>query len=138
MFGVGLAFRGFKVVGGLGRSLFGRRGGSANDDARRAAGQFKADTRVRGLSDLRRAMRRVDRAADEAIERQMRELATDVASRAQQRAPVRSGRLQRSIKPSVTIKRGAAVTSNVPYAKVHDGAALSARVAYRSRSGAPT
>ncbi len=86
----------------------------------KAVSSFDMDVRVRGLRDVRRALRRVDVAADKAVQGELSELAVTVAKRAQARAPVRSGKLQRSIRKSVTLKRGAAITSNVPYASVHE------------------
>ena len=63
---------------------------------------------------------RVGKAADKAIENELRDVARSVSVKAQARAPVRTGKLQKSIKPSVTVKRGAAVVSNVPYSNVHE------------------
>ena len=99
-----------------GRAL--RRPGAPDGDRDTTGVPYK--TRVHGLPEMRRALRRVGNAADKAIEEELRAVAVSVSAKAQARAPVRTGKLRASIKPSVTVKRGAAVVSNVPYAKVHE------------------
>lgn len=92
----------------------------AQRDFRKAVRSFDVDVKVHGLRDIRRGLRQVSMAADKAVQGELSDVAGTVAKRAQARAPVRSGKLQRSIRKSVTLKRGAAITSNVPYAAIHE------------------
>lgn len=81
----------------------------------------------RGISadipELRRFMRNLRKIEPEvakATNRRFRAAAGKVANDAAGRAPKRSGRLARSIKPSVSTRTGAAVRSPLPYAAIHE------------------
>lgn len=73
--------------------------------------------RVKGLAELRRAVRKVDRDLDKDLTRGVRELGKRVRDRARANAPERSGALKRSVKHSVTAK-AASVYSNLEYAYI--------------------
>lgn len=83
-----------------------------------------ASVRVEGLKELQRELRAVSKEAAKELREANLDAARMVALDAQHRAPVRSGRLQRSIRATAT-QRGAAVkagNARVPYvAVIHFG-----------------
>lgn len=72
------------------------------------------------LKTFMRDLKKIDPALAKATNRRFRDAAGKVASDASRRAPKKSGRLARSIRPKVTAREGAAVAASAPYAAVHE------------------
>lgn len=77
--------------------------------------------RVEGLAELRRALKRIDRDLDRDLARYLRSIGYGVRDRGRSNADEfrRTGALSKSIRASVTARRGS-VYSNLPQAPVHE------------------
>lgn len=85
--------------------------------ARGAGGGIKVE--IDGLREIMRDLKRLDPAVNKALRGRLRNAVKKVIDDAQRRAPKKSGKLARMIKPSVTNK-GAALASKAPHARIHE------------------
>ncbi len=93
--------------------------------ARRADREFAI--RTTGLGALNRSLNRISRESRRQSVGRLREIARRVRGTAQSKAPVQTGRLRGSLRYSAS-NRGAAITSTLPYAPVHEyGGTISPR-----------
>lgn len=87
--------------------------------ARKVKTDPKNAVRIEGLRELRRAFKAISPELDREVREYLKAFAAKVAADAARRAPRRTGRLAKSIKPSVTQKQ-VAIQSRVPYAATHE------------------
>lgn len=80
-------------------------------------GPASASVRVEGLKELRRDLRLIEKDLPRDLGRTMKTAVEPVASKAAGLAPVLTGRLARSVKPSAQ-GTNAAIRSRLPYANV--------------------
>lgn len=83
--------------------------------ARRGDTEFTV--RTQGLGQLNRSLGRIDKELRKGSLREIREIAKKVRGTARGLTPVKTGKLQGSLRYSAS-NRGAAITSNLPYAGV--------------------
>jgi phage gpG-like protein len=74
---------------------------------------------IEGLREFMRDLKKLDPAVNKQFRVRLRTAVGEVIKDAQRRAPKRSGKLARLIKPSVTNK-GAALSSKAAHARIHE------------------
>lgn len=74
---------------------------------------------IDGLRELMRDLKRLDPAVSKALRVRLRNAVKQITADAQRRAPRKSGKLARQIKPSVTNK-GAALVSRAAHGRIHE------------------
>jgi phage gpG-like protein len=85
--------------------------------ARGTGGGVKVE--IDGLRDFMRDLKKLDPALNKTFRTRLRNAVKEITADAARRAPRKSGKLARGIKPSVTNK-GAALASRAPHARIHE------------------